>query len=508
MSQWNAQQWVGLLALSFAVFMVSLDITVVTVALPAIQRDFQLDFASVQWVVNAYTLSYGSLLVAAGTLADRHGRRRMFLLGLVVFAAASAACGLAPGGQWLILARIVQGAGGAALASCSIALVAAVFHGRDRQVAYAVWATAVGFGLALGPSLGGQVVTRLDWHWVFLFNVPVTAAIVLMAMRTLPDPVDAGAGRFDFYGFACFAPALVLLIYALIQGGAIGWNSAARLLALAALLLAAFVVIEQKRRHPLFDVRLFAVPTFIGVSIVSIAASVGYWSLFIYLPLYLDRVLRLDAGAMGIVMLPFTLPMLLVPPFGAGLSRLVAPQTQFALGLGLIAAGDFYLAAGMGTHAALASPMLLAGIGAGLINAQITHVAVGVVSPERSGMASGMSATMRQVGFAIGVAGLGAILGFASRAALLESVAAHPGLSAIDAAAAAQAVDGGLGAQFAAGLPVPLQRDFLDLAAHSFSAGFHTALLVAGGVSLTAAVLAFVLVRQRDMHALAPLRRT
>jgi EmrB/QacA subfamily drug resistance transporter len=415
MMHWTLRQWIILLALSFSVFMISLDVTVVTVALPTIQRDLGLSMERLQWVVSAYSLSFGSLLMAGGTFADRFGRRTVFAIGLLVFAAASVACGLAGDGTLLTVARVVQGMGAAFMSSSSAALVAGAFEGGERPAAYGVWGSALGLGLAFGPALGGLITEHLGWHWIFLANAPVALLVLPTVLATVLEARDPAAHSVDLGGMVTFSAGLGTLIYALSAGPQLGWASVPELALLAASLLSflTFLYVERRHAYPLFDLRLFALPTFVGVSIVPIASSVGYWSLFVYLPLYLDRVLGMAPVAIGAAMLPFTLPMLIVPPLAARLARVLAPRHQFGAGLLLIALGDWLLARAIGGGAGqpLTIPLLAAGLGAGLINAQITSVAVSVVPVARAGMASGISATMRQVGYGLGIAGLGAVLG-------------------------------------------------------------------------------------------------
>lgn len=496
MTPWTLRQWTVLLALSFSVFMISLDVTVVTVALPDIQRNLGVSLETLQWVVSAYSLSFGALLMAGGTLADRFGRRAVFVAGLAVFAAASVACGVAGNGAVLIGARIVQGIGAAFMSSSSAALVASAFSGRDRPAAYGVWGSALGLGLAFGPSLGGLITQHLSWHWIFLANAPVALAVVAGVLASVEEARDPAAKTLDLGGMLTFSGGLGILIYALNVGPRIGWDSALEITMLSAslLLFAWFFHIEERRTYPLFDLRLFALPTFLGVSIVPVAASVGYWSLFVYLPLYFDRILHMTPVAMGVAMMPFTLPMLVMPPLAARIARVVAPRHQFATGLLLIAAGDLLLAHGIaqGSGKPLALPLLVAGIGAGLINAQITSVAVSVVPVARAGMASGISATMRQVGYGLGIAGLGAVLNMTSRSALERTLRALPQGAAIDGAALHAALENGDRATVDKQGPV-LAHAVLG----AFGTGMQAMLVAAASVTALGALAAWLLIRDR-----------
>jgi predicted MFS family arabinose efflux permease len=312
---------------------------------------------------------------------------------------------------------------------------------------------------------------------------------------------DPAARSVDLGGMATFSAGLGLLIYALNAGPKLGWTQPVEIALLAGALVCFFLFVRIERRHdyPLFDLRLFALPTFLGVSLVPIASSVGYWSLFVYLPLYLDRVLGLPAAEIGLAMMPFTLPMLVVPPFAARLARFVAPRYQFAAGLALIAAGDWLLARTVhaGPGVPLVAPLFIAGLGAGLINAQITSVAVSVVPVARAGTASGISATMRQVGYGLGIAGLGAVLHVASWRSFGHSLSASPTLAALDANAAFSAFEAGV---TASGLKDP-QLD--DAVLRAFSHGMELMLLVAGSITLAGAAAAFFLVRGCDIEGTA-----
>jgi EmrB/QacA subfamily drug resistance transporter len=469
MMAWTGRQWVALLALSFSIFMISLDVTVVAVALPNIQRELGLDMQKLQWVVTAYVLSFGALLMATGKLADRFGRRRVFALGLSVFALASVGCGLAGSGAILVAARIVQGMGAAFMSSASTALVAGTFHTEDRPAAYGVWGAAFGLGLAFGPALGGLMTQQLGWHWIFLMNVPAALVVLPCVFAVVQEARDPDAHRVDVGGMVAFTGGMGLLMYALTAGPMLGWTSGAELglLGAAVLLFAALAAIERRHAHPLFDLSLFRSHRFLGVAIVPVAASVGYWSLFVYLPFYFDRVLGMAPQQIGTAMLPFTLPMLIMPPLAARLARVLAARHHFVIGLTLVAGGDWLLAHAIFQQGSLMLPLLITGLGAGLINAQITAVAVGLVPVARAGMAAGISATMRQAGYGIGIAGLGAVLGLVSTHASKQSPAGTSGMD-------------------------------LDTAGNvlaAFTQGMVVMLAVAGFVTLALAVTAWLLMR-------------
>lgn len=487
MKRWTCRQWLGLLALSLSVFMISLDVTAVTVALPAIQRHLGLTFERLQWVVTAYALSFGALLMAGGTLADRFGRRRIFAIGGVVFALASVACGLAGDGTALIAARVVQGIGAAFMSGSGAALVAGTFEGCARPLAHGVRGAALGLGLAFGPALGGLVTAHLGWHWIFLANVPVTLGVVVAVMASVAEARNPAAHTVDLAGMAVFSTGLGVLMFALGAGPHLGWTSmtVSTLCAACAGCMVLFPYLEARHPHPLFDLRLFRLPAFAGVSIVPVAASVGYWSILVYLPLFLDRAWRMDPVTIGTTMLPFTLPMLVMPPLAARIARGVAPRQLFAGGLVLIAMGDWALAANLSDYGPidlLFAPLLTAGLGAGLIDARITSAA-------RAGMAAGIGATMRQVGYGLGIAGLGAVLGSATRAALAHTRGGMPAAGGVDAGSALLAFEAGRA-------PAPAAGDHLaKLVLDAYIHGMQVMLAVGGGVALLGAAAAWFLMR-------------
>ena len=404
------RRWLVLTAISVAVFMVALDVTVVVVALPQIQRQLHLQLEDLQWVVNAYSLSFSAFLMVAGAAADRFGRRLVFVLGIAVFSASSLTCGLAASGLVLHLARAAQGIGAAFMSSAGLALLASLFQGKERATAFAVWGTVLGLGIAFGPLIGGAVTAWAGWHWVFLANIPVGVAFAAIALFVIPESRDPQATAIDWAGFVSFTAALFLLVYALVDGNGRHWSSGIfAMLGGAALLLIVFIVVERRQARPMMDLTLFRSPCFIGVCLAPVALSIGFWSLLVYLPLYFTMLEGTSILGVGLALMPLTVPLLVLPRWAAILATRMPTNAFLAPGLMIVAVGDVVLGFSVGQGAAFVVGLLLTGVGAGAINAEISKVAVGVVAPDRSGMASGIAGTTRQVGFGIGIALLGAV---------------------------------------------------------------------------------------------------
>ena len=260
------RKWWTLVAVCTATFMLLLDITVVNVALPAIERDLNADLADLQWVVDAYALTLAALLLTGGSLADRIGRRRVFLIGLVVFTIASVLCGLATSPLTLNLARALQGVGGAFMFATSLALIASTYSGRDRGTALGLWGATTGAAVAVGPLVGGVLTEGIGWEAIFFVNVPIGIAAVALTLARVEESSNPQAGRLDWAGTVLFSGALFLLIFGLIRGNPEGWSSAPIVASLggAAVLLLAFVLVERRIEHPMLELGLFRVPAFDG----------------------------------------------------------------------------------------------------------------------------------------------------------------------------------------------------------------------------------------------------
>ena len=295
------RKWWTLIAVCTAIFMLLLDITVVNVALPDIQRDLDASFAQLQWVVDAYALTLATTVLAAGSLADLFGRRRVFTIGLVLFTAASFGCGIANDAGVLIAARAVQGVGGGVMFAVSLALLANAFHGRERGTAFGIWGATTGAAVAIGPLVGGVLTEWAGWRWIFFVNIPIGIAAIVVTLLRVDESKSPGSARVDWLGTAALTGSLFLLVYGLLQGNEKGWSSPLILGCLvgAVVLLAAFVAIELSQSNPMLDLRLFRGAGFVGAQIAAFAISASIFAAFLYLTLYLQNVLGYSPLAGG-----------------------------------------------------------------------------------------------------------------------------------------------------------------------------------------------------------------
>jgi EmrB/QacA subfamily drug resistance transporter len=489
--------------------MLPLDYTIVSVALHDIQVALHATFVDLQWVVNGYTLTFAAALLAGGAFADLFGRRRLFLLGLSVFMASSLACGLAPAASVLNLARGIQGVGAAVMLAAALPLLVKEFEGPERAWAFGIFGAVIGIGAALGPFLGGLIVGTLGWRWAFLVNVPVTATVIALTLSRVRESRDPNAGGVDWGGFVTFSAACFVLVLALITGNDAGWSSPTilGLCAGAAALLAVFILIELRRRYPMFDLSLFRNKAFIGASIPALTLSIAFWGVFLYFPLYYQAVLGYAPLVAGTAVLPFAIPLFLMGPVGGWLAARIPSRLLLSLGQALVGLGSFLLLIGTvdSTWPALVIGGLISGTGTGLINGELSNVAMSFVPEERSGMASGISGTLRQVGVALGFAGLGAILAHRTAQAFTR-LAADLGLPAAQVSALAARVVRGDIAGAAGTLPASLQHPFRVAANTSMFEGFRLIILVAGVVGIAGAVLTYLLMR--PVRSAAPVAHT
>src|SRR5271170_2416329 len=272
--------------------MLLLDITVVNVALPDIQRSLHSSFSDLQWVVDAYALTLATFLLTAGSVADLVGRKRVFIVGLFVFTISSAVCGLSTTPLELNLARAVQGTGGAMMFATSLALLAQAFHGKERGTAFGVFGAVTGAAVAVGPVLGGVITSGIGWEWIFFVNVPIGAAAVFVTLSKVAESRDPEASGIDWGGLITFSGGLFLLVYALVQGNAKGWGSTeiVAMLSGAVVLLVLFLIVELAQRRPMLDLKLFRRPAFTGANIVAFCLAASYFAMFLYLTLYIQDV--------------------------------------------------------------------------------------------------------------------------------------------------------------------------------------------------------------------------
>jgi EmrB/QacA subfamily drug resistance transporter len=489
------RKWWTLLLVSIATFMLLLDITIVNVALPDIQRSLHSSLSSLQWVVDAYSLMLAAILLTAGSLGDRLGRRRVFSLGFATFTFASFLCGISGDPTLLNLARGLQGVGGAAMFATSLALIGQEFQGRDRAMAFGVWGAVIGGAVAIGPLVGGIVTESFGWEWIFFINVPIGIIAILLTELRLENVAAQDPEPIDIAGLITFSSALFLLIFGLIRGNPEGWSSTAILASLigSAVLLASFVLIELRSDHPMLDLSLFRKPAFNGVSAVAFGLSAGMFAAFLYLTIYIQGVLGYSPLQAGLRFLPLTLLSFFVAPISGNLSNRVPVRVLMGVGLATVGVG-LLLMHGVSVDSSwttLLAGFLVAGAGIGLTNPGIAQAAIAVVEPARAGMASGINTTFRQVGIATGVAGLGAV--FQSRIdtkfAQLMPNAPH-GLS--DAIASG-------GSVAAARVAAPgIRAQVVTNSKIAFVSAFNDILLIAAITAFVGAALGLLLTRDRD----------
>jgi EmrB/QacA subfamily drug resistance transporter len=495
-----ARKWWTLLAVCTGVFMLLLDITIVNVALPSIQQAFHASLADLQWVIDAYALTLAAFLLTAGSIGDLVGRRLVFAVGIVFFTVGSALCGFAPDATFLALSRAFQGIGGAIMFATSLALLANAFPPRDRGVAFGVFGAVTGVAVAVGPVVGGVLISALSWRWIFFVNLPIGVLALLVTLREVDESKAPVARRPDWRGFATFTLGLTALVYGLIRSRPDGWGSTTVTgsLIAAAVLLTVFFVIEARSRAPMLDLGLLRVPTFNGGLIAAWSISASLFSLLTYVVLYLQTVLGSSAIDTGVRLLPLTGATFLTAGLAGRLTGHVPTRWLIGPGFALIAIG-LWLMRGITptddwTH--LLPGMIVAGIGAGFVNVPLASTAVGVVEPARAGMASGINSTLRQVGIATGVATLGSILGTRAASAVISHLSQTP--LAGQAHALGQAVSNASVAHAIQTVPSHLRGLAAGAAKAGFIDGLNEVLLIGAVIALAAAALTVVLIRQRD----------
>jgi EmrB/QacA subfamily drug resistance transporter len=490
------RKWWPLVAVSLGTLMLLVDVTIVNVALPNMAVDLKTSFSSLQWVVDIYALALAALLLSAGTISDRVGHRRVYVVGLVLFAAASLASGIAPNAGLLVVARGIQGIGGAAMFATTFALLNTSYQGRDRGTAYGIWGAVGGASAAIGPVLGGVLTQGLSWRWIFFVNLPVSALTVGLCLTMLKadhtDPVRKR--RLDPTGMFSFSLAAGGLTYGLILAGEHGWSDTAAIVwfIVAAIALVAFVAIESRIAQPMLDLQLLRNRIFTGALIAGLALSLAAFSGLVYTSIWLQSVKGLGPIAAGLGG-GLALSAAAFVTSGAVGRFLHGARAGAAIGIGLalIGIGDVVQAVqlhGNASWPALTLGLILVGIGVGAAIPVLSSTAMSAVPLERGGMAAGAINTGRQLGLAIGIAMLGTI--FTTRISQHFSDTGVPNAERL-----AHAVAGGQSKQILARTP-NTQRGALNAAIHDATvSAVSTVLLVAGIVVLVAAVLVGYLVR-------------
>jgi EmrB/QacA subfamily drug resistance transporter len=504
------RKWWTLMAVSVATFMLLLDITVVNTALPSIAKDLHATFDDLQWVVDAYTLALAAIVLTAGSLADRLGRRAVFSAGLAIFAVASLAAGLAPDPTFLNISRAVEGIGGAAMFAVSLALVAQEFPaGRERGTAMAIYGAIIGISVAVGPLVGGAITDGLGWRWVFFINVPVGIAALAVTYLKVRESRNPNASRIDWLGLVTLSGGLFLLVLALLRGNDTGWGSSLILTELggAAALLAAFVGIERRVAEPMLPLGLFRRRAFTGVQLAAVGVSASLFALFLYLTLYLQDYLHNSPLEAGIRYLPITLGAFIAAPIAGVLLPRVQARVLMAVGLAGTGVG-LVLMSGLDTGSswtALLPGFIIAGLGVGLLNPVIADVALSVVPKERSGMAAGVNDTFRQVGVAVGTAAWGAVFLARGSDKVATALAGTPGAAGGRPRQLIEALTGGHLAAATRALPHGARELAVNATHQGFLTGLNAILIIGGVVAFAGAALALWLVREHEIEREAPM---
>src|ERR1700761_7652343 len=477
------RKWWPLVAVCAGSFMLLVDLTIVNVALPDMARELHTTFSDLQWVIDLYALVLGALVLTVGAVADRVGRRRVYLSGLVLFAASSLACGLAPNVAVLIAARGVQGIGAAAMFATTMALISNTYSGRDRGMAFGIWGAVNGAASALGPIIGGLLTANFGWRWIFLVNLPVSVVAIALTLRVVTESRDPQPRRVDLAGMVSFTVAAAALTYALIRGA---WASGETitLVAVAVVAVAVFIAVERRSAAPMLDLALLRNPVFAAMLLAGALLSAAAWAGSPYQSLWLQWVLALSAIQAGLVMLPAAAAAFLVSSQVGRFLHRTSPRWMVGTGLLFISAGALTQAVVRADSRwpVVIVGLVLVGVGAGLAMASLTSTAMAAVPGQRAGMAGGALSAFRQLGYAFGIAVLGELF----RSGLTH--AAGSKLSATLSGGQAQ----GVLARNPALAPV-VHRAFAD--------GLDLVYVVAAGIGLVAAVAVFILARPRPAPA-------
>jgi EmrB/QacA subfamily drug resistance transporter len=407
----------ALIAVCLAALMFGFEISSVPVALSVIENELNGTFKDIQWIMNAYTIACCAVLMAAGTLADKYGRKKIFIYNITLFGITSLVCGLAQSMPVLIISRFLQGLSGGAMFICAIANLSNQYsQGKDRAMAFSVWGIISGIGLGFGPIIGSMVMSELNWRWIFLIYAPLSAITALLTRQFIQESKDHHAQRLDIGGIVFLAIAVFSLTYFIIQGADVGFLTTQMLLILFSSLLSfvIFLWIEKKTDHPMFDFSVFRSSNFSGAIMGSIGMNFSFWPFIIYLPILFQIGFGYSVVFTGVCLLAYTLPSLIAPPLAEYLTLRYKANFVIPLGLFLIGSGFLWMRYGCMMETAswktMLPGMMLAGIGLGLTNTPVTNTVTSSVSNDRAGMASGIDTSARLITLAINIAVMGFVL--------------------------------------------------------------------------------------------------
>ncbi|MGN6218891.1 MAG: MFS transporter [Microbacterium sp.] len=519
----STRRWLGLVVIGIAVSLIIVDTTVVNVAIPAIVDDLGITSTQVQWVQESYTLVFAALLIAFGTLGDRIGRRLLMMIGVAVFTTASIAAGLSPDGATLIAARVAQGVGGAMVLPGTMSLINAGFRGRDRTIAFAIWGSIIGGMAALGPLLGGWLITDFSWRWAFGVNVPFGLFVLIAGAFTIRESKSEHPERFDLLGALLGVLAIGLLVFTLIEGRTLGWitvndpvtigdwtwpwhlSPTLLLLVVAVVALVCFLLWERRRerlgRSTLLPLGLFSLTSFRNGNLVAMIVSLGELGLLFVLPMWMQNVLGYDALQAGLALVSLAVGSFLATGVVSGLARRMSPVGMLRLGVALELIGVLVLGVLLGTDTGwpvIAGLLFVYGLGIGLASSQVTNVVLADVPVDRSGQASGTQSTARQVGSALGVAILGTVL-FSALGTNLDS--RLQGVPADQRDQIVAAVTDSAGAAIPALRGNDATAEIGDVAAESFTTASSYAAYTAAGFLAIALAASTTLKSRRESEA-------
>jgi EmrB/QacA subfamily drug resistance transporter len=466
----EARKWWTLAAVAFGLFMIMLDNTVVNVALPSMARDLGVGLSELEWIVTGYALTFASLMLTGGKLADLLGRRLVFVAGLVIFTGSSLACGLAESGDFLIGARVVQGVGAALMNPATLSIIAATFPPHQRGMAIGIWAGVSALALAIGPLVGGLLTQHLDWSWIFFVNIPVGIVAIVASLVLIPESKDESAEqRLDLPGLLTSGVGLFALTYGLIEANTYGWTSGRIVgsFVVAAVMLIAFVLLETHQRLPMLDLSLFRNGTFAGANLAVLLVALAMFGVFFFVSLYMQGILGYSAVQAGAAFLPLTVLIILVAPIAGKTSDRIGSRWLMTTGMLLVSAQLLYFSR-LDEHSTfwnLLPGLLLGGMGIALVMTPSAAAAVRALPVDKSGVGSAVLNAFRQVGGAMGIALIGAIMAHQVGDLRGPGVFSQP-------------------------------ERFID--------GFSTALLVAAGIALAGAVVSAALVRPHERDEEAP----
>jgi EmrB/QacA subfamily drug resistance transporter len=409
------RKWWTLAAVAFGLFMIMLDNTVVNVALPSIQRDLHADLSELEWIVTGYALTFAALMLIGGKLADQLGRRLIFVVGLGIFTMSSLACGLAESGDVLIGARVVQGVGAALMNPATLSIISATFPPEQRGMAIGIWAGVSALALAIGPLVGGLITDHIDWSWIFFINVPVGIVAIAASLLIIRESRDESEEqRLDLPGLLTSGLGLFALTYGLIEANTYGWTSGRIIasFALGLVSLALFVVLESRQRVPMLDLSLFRNGTFAGANLVILLVALAMFGVFFFVSLYMQNILGFSAVEAGAAFLPMTVLIILVAPIAGRTSDRIGSRWLMTGGMTLVGIQLLYFSR-LGvdeTFWSLLPGLLVGGVGMSLTMTPSAAAAIRSVPVYKSGVGSAVLNAFRQVGGAMGIALMGAII--------------------------------------------------------------------------------------------------